>query len=349
MSPTLSAVILAAGYGKRMKSSLPKVLHPLAGLPMIQHSLRAVAGVTAEPPVVVIGHGADQVRQAAGSQARFAVQSDQLGTAHALLMAAPLLEGKAGLVLVITGDMPLLTSATFARLIELQRANCGPISMLTVILDDPHGFGRVVRGPDGTVREIVEEPQATPEILAIKELNASVYCFDAGWVWDALRRVPLSPKGEYYLTDLAGIAVRDGLEVQALIAEDPNEALGINTRQHLAEAEAVLRQRINLRWMLAGVTIVDPNTTWIETGVEIGPETVLYPGTHLRGQTMIGPDCQIGPNALIANSRLGAGCRVESAWLEDCQLEDGAQAAAFQHLRGAHIRPTGSSQKKKEI
>ncbi|MHB0964973.1 MAG: bifunctional UDP-N-acetylglucosamine diphosphorylase/glucosamine-1-phosphate N-acetyltransferase GlmU [Bellilinea sp.] len=331
MSDSLNAVILAAGFGKRMQSDLPKVLHPLAGVPMIEHTLRAVAGVTRELPVVVIGHGADQVRQAVGSHVRFVLQQEQLGTAHALQMAEPLLSGQPGLLLVTTGDMPLLTSATFSRLVMLARSNSGPISMLSVVLPDPHGFGRVVRGADGSVCAIVEEAQATPDILAIRELNASVYCFDNLWLWDALRQIKLSPKGEYYLTDIVGVAVEQGLPVQALIADDPQEALGINTRQHLAEAAAVLRSRINSRWMLAGVSMIDPATTYIDADVSIGRETLLLPGTVLQGSTVIGTACQIGPDVKIANSELGNGCQVSYSVIEDSQLPDETILKPFTH------------------
>ncbi len=337
MSAPVSVVILAAGFGKRMRSSLPKVLHPLGGIPLIEHSLRAAAQVSRQPPVLVIGHGAEQVRAAVGDRARYALQTEQLGTAHALRTAQPLLAGTNGRVLLITGDMPLLRGETFKRLIDLQSRNEGPFSMLTVTLDDPHGFGRVVRGSDGTVRAIVEEALAPPEVLAIRELNASVYCFEADWLWDALERVPLSPKGEYYLTDLVSIAAQDGLRVQALPVEDADEALGINTRQHLAEAEAVLRRRTNQRWMDAGVTLIDPLSTTIEVDVEIGADTLLYPGCYLAGQTRIGVNCRLGPQAVIRDSHIGNGCRVAAAWLEDCRVEDGGEISACCHLRGETI------------
>ena len=334
---TLSVVLLAAGFGKRMKSALPKVLHPILGLPMIEHCLRAVSAVTGELPVVIVGHGADQVQTLVGSRARCALQKEQLGTAHALQMAAPLLVDKGGLVLVATGDMPLLTSQTFSRLVENQRHHSGPISMLTVVMDDPHGFGRVVRASDGSVVEIIEEAQASAEVLKIKELNASVYCFEAAWLWNALSQVKLSPKGEYYLTDLVGIAVSAGLSVQALVVEDSAEALGINTRVHLAEAEAVLRSRINTHWMLEGVSLVDPASTWIEPDVRIGTETLIYPGTVLRGSTQIGSGCTIGPHAVIQNSRLGANCVVKAAWLEDCDVNENTQVQPYLHLCGEKI------------
>ncbi|MEN4010524.1 MAG: NTP transferase domain-containing protein [Bellilinea sp.] len=337
MSAPVSVVILAAGSGKRMRSSLPKVLHPLGGIPLIEHSLRAAAQVSHQPPVLVVGHGAEQVRAAVGTRARYALQAEQLGTAHALRTAQLLLAGAGGRVLVITGDMPLLRGETFRRLIDLQSRNEGPFSMLTVTLDDPHGFGRVVRADDGAVRAIVEEALAPPEVLAIRELNASVYCFESDWLWGALPRVPLSPKGEYYLTDLAGIAAQDGLPVQALSAGDAGEALGINTRQHLAEAEAVLRRRTNQRWMEAGVTLIDPLATTIEVDVEIGADTLLYPGCYLAGQTCIGANCRIGPQAVIRDSRIGDGCRVAAAWLENCRVEDGGEVPACRYLRGETV------------
>lgn len=340
MDAALNAVILAAGFGKRMHSTLPKVLHPLAGTPMLEHSLRAVAGVTSTPPVVVIGHGAEQVRQTVGDKARFVFQEQQLGTAHALQMAEPLLAGQPGLVLVATGDMPLLTSATFQRLIGMQRVNSGPFSMLSVVMADPHGFGRVVRSADGTVNAIVEEAQASPEILAIRELNASVYCFDNTWLWDALRSIKISPKGEYYLTDVVSVAVAQGLSVQALVADDSQEALGINTREHLAEAAAVLRQRINSRWMLEGVSMVDPANTYIDVDVILGSESLLLPGTNLQGKTVIGDGCQIGPDVKIVNSTLGAGCQVSFSVIEDSQLPDGTRVGPFTHLRGGQVVPS---------
>lgn len=333
MSAELNAVILAAGQGTRMKSSLPKVLHPLAGLPLIEHCLRAVAGVTDRQPVMVVGHGAEQVRAVVGEKARCVLQQPQLGTAHALRMAEPLLADQPGLLLVTYGDMPLLTSATLQRLVDLQRANSGPISMLTVVMDDPHGFGRIVRGADGAVQAIVEEAQATPEILAIHELNVGVYCFDSTWLWRQLPNIPLSPKGEYYLTDIVAIAVGQGLKIEALTVADAEETLGINTRAHLAEAEAVLRRRINQGWMLAGVSILDPQTTYIEADVRIGADTRILPGCSLLGATAVGAGCQIGPHTILNNSRLGDGCVVSASWLENCDLPDGARIGPYAHLK----------------
>lgn len=334
----LIPVILAAGHGTRMRSKTPKMLHPLAGQPLVMHALRNVAAVTEEPPVVVVGFGEDAVRQAVGDAARFAVQQPQLGTGHAVMAAEELAAGQGDLVLVTYADMPLLKPQTIARLVELQKDNPGPISMLTVVLDDPHGFGRVVRNADGTVRAIVEEAVANPEQLAIRELNASVFCFRAEWLWPALHRIQVSPKGEYYLTDLVEIAVNDGLQVRAAVTEDPTEAVGINTRVHLAEAEAILRKRINEQWMLAGVTIVDPATTFIEADVTLGQDTVIWPNTYLRGKTVIGENCNLGPDTIIESSQIGNSCRVLASYIESSLLEDEVRMGPFCHLRpGAHL------------
>lgn len=331
-SQTTAAVILAAGQGTRMRSSLPKVLHPLAGRPLIAYSLDLTRLLGVSEPVVIIGHGADQVRQAVGAGARFAVQQPQLGTGHAVQQAEPLLAGFDGLVLVISADMPLFTYDTLRTLVDTQRAHDGPLTMLTMHLDDSHGFGRVVRAADGSVQAIVEEAQATPEQRAIRELNVGAYCFRARWLWQALRRVSLSPKGEYYLTDVVGIAVQDNLKVRALVLGDPREAIGINTRVHLAEAEGILRQRINAAWMTAGVTLIDPNTTYIEPDVTIGGDTVIYPNTHLRGSTRVGGSCALGPNTIIRDSIIEDGCRVTAAVVEEAHLPAGASAGPFEHI-----------------
>jgi bifunctional UDP-N-acetylglucosamine pyrophosphorylase/glucosamine-1-phosphate N-acetyltransferase len=332
------AVILAAGHGVRMNSSTPKVLHNLAGKPLIQYALQAAAGSSDDLPVVVVGHGAEAVRQEVGKAARFAIQEQQLGTAHALLSAETLLRDSTDLVLVITADMPLFRTETLHRLVDKQKNNSGPLSLLTALSIDARGFGRVLRNANGEVQAVVEEAQATPEQLALRELNVSVYCFSAAWLWPALHRVPISPKGEYYLTDVVGIAVADGLAVNALQLDDPDEAMGINTRVHLAQAEAILRRRTNETWMLAGVTLVDPHTTYIEPGVTIGRDTVIWPNTYLQGKTAIGEGCTLGPNTIIRDTRLGQGCKVLASLLESAILEDHVDMGPFSHLRpGAHL------------
>ena len=334
----IASVILAAGQGTRMRSALPKVLHPLLGRPMIHYALDAAVHVAGSRPVVVVGYGAEAIRQALGDAALFAVQEPQLGTGHAVLQAGPLLRGAADLVLVTYADMPLLTEATLTGLVEAQKSNSGPITMLSGFSDAPRGFGRVVRDAQGQVQAVVEEAQATPEQLAIRELNVGVYCFAAEWLWAALKRIPLSPKGEYYLTDLVGLAVADGLAVQALAAQDAGETIGINTRLHLAEAEALLRQRINAGWMLAGVSLVDPARTYIEPGVKIGQDTVIWPDTYLQGATTVGEGCAIGPNSIVRSTQIGNDCTILASVLEGAVVENGVEIGPFGHLRkGAHL------------
>ncbi len=334
------AVILAAGQGTRMKSETPKVLHRIAGQPLLYYSLQAVKNSSGQTPVVVIGHGAEAVKKAAGDAARFAVQEKQLGTGNAVQAAESLLKDQADLVLVISADMPLFQPETLQKLIETQSSNNGPITLLTVELPNSHGFGRIVRSADDRVTAIVEEAQATPQQLAIRELNVGAYCFDGRWLWDALKRIAVSPKGEYYLTDTVELAVKDGLSVCGIRLEDPAEAIGINTRVHLAEAEAVMRKRINESWMEKGVTMIDPARTYIEASVEIGADTIIYPDTYLRGKTSVGSGCAIGPNTIIEDSKIGASCTILASVLEGAVVEDHVGMGPFCHLRkNAHLGP----------
>jgi bifunctional UDP-N-acetylglucosamine pyrophosphorylase/glucosamine-1-phosphate N-acetyltransferase len=268
------------------------------------------------------------------------VQEPQLGTGHAVMQAEPLLRDASDLVLVTYADMPLVSPDTLRQLVAAHQKNPAVITMVTVIATDPRGFGRIIRDAEGRVQAIVEESQATPEQLAIRELNASIYCFSASWLWPALKRIPLSPKGEYYLTDLVGLAVADRLSVQALVAADPAEMIGVNTRVHLAEAEALLRRRINQHWMLQGVTMINPEATYIEPEVSIGRDTLLWPDTYLRGNTIIGSDCELGPNTIIQDSQVGDACTILASVLEGAHLEDHVEVGPFARLRkGAHLAP----------
>ncbi|MFH1634826.1 MAG: bifunctional UDP-N-acetylglucosamine diphosphorylase/glucosamine-1-phosphate N-acetyltransferase GlmU [Chloroflexota bacterium] len=334
----ITPIILAAGQGTRMHSSLPKVLHPILGRPMVWYALEAAQEVTETKPVVVIGHGAEGVRQVLGDTVQFVWQEQRLGTGHAAQQAEPVLRGETDLVLVTSADMPLITSETLSRLVDAQTSHAGPITMLTVVLVDPHGFGRVIRADSGQVAAIIEEAQASPEQRSVRELNAGVYCFSADWLWPALKRVELSPKGEYYLTDLVGIAAAEGRSVQAIRLEDPTEMIGVNTRVHLAEATAIMQQRINRKWMLAGVSIVDPNATYIEPGITIGRDTVIWPNTYLQGETQVGESCVLGPNTIIRDTQLGNRCQVFASVLETAVVEDDVDIGPFGHLRkGAHL------------
>jgi bifunctional UDP-N-acetylglucosamine pyrophosphorylase/glucosamine-1-phosphate N-acetyltransferase len=322
-----------------MKSRLPKVLHSIAGQPMIWHALQAIQQATTEKPVVVVGHGAEEVTKYLADSAQTVLQEPQLGTGHAVMQAAPLLRDKADLVVVCYSDMPLLRGETLQKLVETQKNNKGPLSMLTVIAEDPRGFGRVMRNGSGTVDSVVEEYVATPGQLEIKELNVGGYCFNAAWLWDVLQRIPKNPhKGEYYLTDIVELASKDGLPVHATVMGDLEETIGINTRVHLAEVEAAMRRRINREHMLNGVTMIDPGSTYIDAGVRIGMDTVLMPNTSLLGATEIGEGNLIGPNTIIRDSKIGNGCKVLASVMEGALLEDDVDMGPFARLRrGAHL------------
>jgi bifunctional UDP-N-acetylglucosamine pyrophosphorylase/glucosamine-1-phosphate N-acetyltransferase len=337
-SMKIASVILAAGKGVRMNSTLPKVLHPLLGLPMVSYAIAAAQEVTQSEPILVVGHGEDDIRRTIDSGVQFVVQQPQLGTGHAVLQAESLLRGQADLVLVTYADMPLLTADTLALLVRTQKENSSALTMLTMVSEQPRGFGRVLRDDSGDVCAVVEEAQATPEQLAVRELNVGVYCFKADWLWDALHEVELSPKGEYYLTDLVGIAVHSGLKVRTSSIDDLNETIGINTRVHLAEASEALRARINRHWMEYGVTLVNPGSTYIEPTVRIGRDTIIWPDTYLQGDTEIGEACNIGPNTILRNMKVGNACKILFAIGESALLEDGVEVGPFARLRkGAHL------------
>lgn len=336
-----AAVILAAGYGTRMKSALPKVLHPLLGRPMIEWALAAVQPITDLPAVTVVGYGKEEVQALLGDRVRYAEQTQLLGTGHAVQQVAAILQGQADAVVVTYGDTPLLRSETLAELVTLyeqQRSLSNPaVALLTVTRDDPQGFGRIVRNADGAVCGIVEEVDCTPDQKTIRELNPGIYCFDAAWLWANLPNLPLSAKGEYYLTDLVHMAVAQGRAVVAAPAP-VEEVSGINTRVHLAHATAVLRQRILERHMLAGVTILDPGNTYIEDTVEIGMDTTIFPGTFLQGKTRIGERCLIGPYSQITDCEIGDECRALYAVMEGARLDRKAEIGPFGRLRkGAHL------------
>lgn len=336
----IASIVLAAGKGTRMKSKQPKVLHPICGKPMIRYAVDVAKSSGAESTVVVIGHGADAVKEYLGEAVQFALQGDQLGTGHAVLAAKNAIDPDVDLVLITNGDMPLLTEHTLRELIETQKINAGPLSLLTMVSDDSYGFGRIVRKEDDSVAAIVEEVQCTPEQLSIKELNVGAYCMDARWLWEVLPQLPLSPKGEYYLTEVVGIAVQNGLKVAAIKMKDHQDALGINTRVHLAEAEALMQKRILERHMLNGVTVINPDSTYVEDSVEIGMDTVIQPNTFLRGSTTIGEGCVIGPNAIINDTKIGNHCVILAAVTEKAVIEDGVDMGPFARLRkGAHLGP----------
>jgi len=336
----LATVVLAAGEGTRMKSRVTKLLHPLAGKPIAAYARDVALEVGADETVFVVGKDGDKIRRVVGTdRVRYAHQAERKGTGHATMQARPLLKGRSDLVLVYYADMPLLRAETLRRLVENQSQGRTAVTILTLVSEDSMGFGRVVRGEDGRVLEIVEEKVCTPEQLLIKEINCGIYCFDADWLWSHIDQIPLNPaKQEYFLTDMVGIATANGQRVEAVVSRDPDEMIGINTRVHLSRAEAVIRRRICTRLMLEGVTIQDPGSTYVDAAVRIGHDTVVLANTHLQGETTVGQDCTIGPNAIIRDSTIGDRCRVTASVIEEATMEDDCDIGPFGHLRpGAHM------------
>ncbi|PLX81474.1 MAG: bifunctional UDP-N-acetylglucosamine diphosphorylase/glucosamine-1-phosphate N-acetyltransferase GlmU [Desulfuromonas sp.] len=331
----IATVILAAGQGTRMRSKLPKVLHPLAGQAMAAYPLQVANQVGSTRSVVVVGHGAEAVEEALRPfGADFVLQRQQLGTGHALLAAREALTGFNGTLLLLCGDVPLLREETVRALLEQHRRQQATVSVLTATLENPFGYGRIVRRGDEVVR-IVEEKDATAAERELTEINTGIYAFEAPSVFELLAHVDRdNAQGEYYLTDSVAAARAAGLRVCACLIEDPREAMGINDRVQLAEAEAVLRRRINQSLMRSGVTIIDPETTYIDATVEIGTDTVIQPGSCLRGGCIIGRDCSVGPHAVITDSRLAdrvnikAGCVVSEA-----RIGNDTDVGPMAHLR----------------
>jgi bifunctional UDP-N-acetylglucosamine pyrophosphorylase/glucosamine-1-phosphate N-acetyltransferase len=333
---SLSIVILAAGQGTRMKSQLPKVLHPLAGRPMVKYVLDVATQLEPTSLALVVGYGAQQLRQILGDEILCVEQLEQLGTGHAVLQARELLAGQAETVLVLYGDTPLITRQTLEAMLAHHIENEAAITLLTFRTDDPTGYGRILRDGTGGVTGIVEHKEATPEQREIKEVNSGILCFRDAWLWPHLER--LQPKhGEYYLTDLVELAVAKGEPVAAQAA-DATEVMGLDDRIKLAKAEALMRQRINEGWMLAGVTLLDPALIYVEASVEVGQDTVIYPNTYLQGATTIGHNCRIGPNTIIRDSTVGNRCVIEASVLEGATVEDDVEIGPFARLRkGAHL------------
>jgi len=337
----VAAVVLAAGKGTRMKSSQAKVLHPIMGRPMLAYPLETLSSLSLGRIVVVVGYQAEVVQAAmAPYGVGFVTQEPQLGTGHAVQVAIPALEGEKHL-LVLCGDVPLLAADTLAELHRAHVASGAAATVLTAILDNPGSYGRIVRDGGGRILKIVEARDATPEELSVREINTGIYCFAAGFLREALGRLtPDNDQGELYLTDVIAQATLAGLTVAGVVCPDATSFQGINTRVDLAEVSRRVRQQINERHMLAGVTLIDPEATYIEAGVEIGRDTVIHPNCHLMGKTSLGPGCLIEPNVKIDRSSLGAGVTVKMhTVIAESRIEDDVQLGPFAHLRpGSVIR-----------
>jgi len=331
---SMVAIILAAGKGTRMKSELPKVLHCVGGKPMVEHVVRAAKEAGADKEVVIIGHGAEAVRQELGTKVEFAVQEPQLGTGHAVMQAEDVLKTFHGTVLILCGDTPLLNGEELAKFVAQHKKSGASASVLTTYLENPFGYGRIIRDRNNNVHGIVEEKDATEIQRKIKEINTGIYCMECPEMFIILKRLSNNnAQGEYYLTDVLGKLKEAGKTVAAVVTEDSDMVLGINSRRQLAEAESVLRQRVLNKWMDAGVTIMDPASTFIEADVEIGNDTIIRPFTWLEGNTKIGKNCEIGPNSRLTNVEVGEGTHLQFIYAHDCKVGKDVTAGPFVHLR----------------
>jgi bifunctional UDP-N-acetylglucosamine pyrophosphorylase/glucosamine-1-phosphate N-acetyltransferase len=334
--PEIHVVILAAGQGTRMKSRLPKVLHAVPGGPILDRVLRVAEGLSPSTLTLVIGHGADAVRAhlAGRSDLQFAVQEPQLGTAHALLQTAPLLKGRTGTLVLLSGDVPLLTTATLRKLISVHCGAGAAATVVTATLDRPYGYGRILR-LDGAIARIVEERDASPVERQIKEINSGIYAFDLAPLFESLEGIAAqNAQGEYYLPDLIAIYRRRRLAVETLPVSDPREIRGINSRTELAEVSALVRQTKNEELMASGVTLVDPATTYIDPDVQVGPDTVIHPGVIIEGRSRLGSACEIHAHVKLTDATVADGVTINSfSVIVGSRIDAGATVGPFAHLR----------------
>ncbi|GBF32848.1 N-acetylglucosamine-1-phosphate uridyltransferase [Desulfocucumis palustris] len=330
----LAAVVLAAGKGTRMKSDLPKVLHKVCGTPIVNHVLSAVEESGAGKIVVVAGYGGEQVVKQIEGRAQVVYQLQQLGTAHALLQAGDLFKDFEGHILVICGDTPLITAKTLREMVIGHINSGAAATVLTAVPANPGSYGRIIRDHGGGLIKIVEQKDATPEQLAVREINTGMYCFKSEGLFEALSRLtPDNAQGEYYLTDIIEAYVSSGRKVEALACAGEEEILGINDRCQLAEAERIFRRRILEQLMLSGVTIVDPASTYVDSGVEIGLDTIIYPNTILESGCHVGERCILGPGAHLTGARLGNDVTVRYSVLERSEVSDGCSIGPFSYIR----------------
>jgi bifunctional UDP-N-acetylglucosamine pyrophosphorylase / glucosamine-1-phosphate N-acetyltransferase len=339
-----AAVILAAGESKRMRSNRAKVLHPLGGAPMLLYVVEAVEKI-ARPILVVVGRQADEVKRLlAGRPVRTVIQPKQLGTAHAVLRTQTALAHVRAPVLILNGDTPLVTRAILERMIELHHQRDAHLTLLTARLSDPFGYGRIVRNSEGRIRRVVEESDATPYEKKIQEINTGIYLAEQAPMFELLKTVqPNNRQKEYYLTDLVEAAVKQGYRVESLEAADSQEVLGINTRIDLAQAEKILQGRTLKRFMLEGVTVLDPDTTWIDPQALIGRDTVIYPQVRVEGKTIIGEGCVIGSCVRLTDSQIEGGAVIRDfCVIHGSKIQSAASVGPFAHLRPGTVIKKGA-------
>lgn len=336
---TLAAVVLAAGKGTRMKSETPKVLFPVAGKPMLQHIVDTLSAAGVSETYVVVGYQAQQVKDSVHGDITWVEQRQQLGTGHALAQAATHLRDYSGDVLVLTGDIPLLSTESLAQLVETHRQDKNAATVLSAKVPEPRGYGRIVRAGNGRVEAITEEKDATDKERAINEINSGAYCFNWRRVGPLLERLNTNnAQGEYYLTDIFSLLVLQGEHTGAYAVEDYKEVSGVNDRVQLAQVEREMRLRINYRLMRGGVTIVDPHTTWIDSQVRIGSETVIMPNTHVYGDSQIGDHCVLGPDTTLRSCQLGNAVSIRNSVAEEATIGPESNVGPFAYLRpGAEI------------
>ncbi|MCD8035977.1 MAG: bifunctional UDP-N-acetylglucosamine diphosphorylase/glucosamine-1-phosphate N-acetyltransferase GlmU [Clostridiales bacterium] len=330
----LKVIILAAGEGKRMKSKLPKVLHKVGGKTMVEHVIDTANSAGADDICVVIGHGADEVREALeGKNVSLAVQSERLGTGYAVMQAGDFIEDGAD-ILVLYGDTPLITAETINKLLEFHRGENNSISIISAMVDDPTGYGHIIRDKDGSFLRNVEHKDASDEEKLVKEINTGIYCFTGESLKKGLSLLKNdNVQGEYYLPDTLEIILKDGGRVNAMVAESAEEFAGVNSRAQLAEAEAVMRKRINRMYMDNGVTMIDPERTYIEAGAVIGIDTVLLPGVVIEGNTIIGEDCVVGPDSRLTNVKLGNSVKFQYSTAIDSSVGDNSKVGPYAYIR----------------
>lgn len=328
------AVILAAGQGTRMKSKLYKVLHPVCGKPMVQHVVDQISSLQMKQMVTVVGHGAEKVQEQLGDHIQYVLQEEQLGTAHAVMQAEEVLANKEGVTLVVCGDTPLITSETMEKLIAEHESLGAKATILTAQPDDPTGYGRIIRNSEGTVERNVEHKDASEEERKVTEINTGTYCFDNKALFEALKQVSNdNVQGEYYLPDVIEILKKAGEIVAAYQTSDFNETLGVNDRVALSQAESFMKKRINERHMRNGVTLIDPEQTYISDDAEIGSDTVIYPGTVILGNTRIGEENIIGPQSEIKDSVVGNGNTIRQSVIHDSEVGNETAIGPFAHIR----------------
>lgn len=333
----VSALVLAAGKGTRMQSDLIKVLHPLAGRPMVYWPVLAARQAGAARIALVVGHQAEKVREyfAGDQDISFAVQQEQLGTGHAVACAQSLLSGVGGKTLILCGDVPLIRPATLRGMLARHEARQATVTVLTTYVANPYGYGRVVKGEGENILRIVEEKDATDQEKELTEINSGIYCVDTAFLFTAVQGLDNdNTQGEYYLTDIVSAATAQGGLCVSFSIADPDELMGVNDRIQLADAAGLLRKRINETLMLAGVTLVDPSATYIEAGIEIGRDTVIHPNVHISGATTIGDRCTIEPSVMIRDCRLGDEVTIKSgSVLTEAVLHDRVAVGPMAHLR----------------